>query len=764
MKTLLKLTFASILMLMISVSLFSQETYKVTLKLWKPQPDEVYLQESVKKITTDKAVTGVALFNDKCFLIIDKKIWKLENDVPVADPVSPDGVKRIISAGGDLWALGSKGLFRLKENKWLQIDSREFFDICMHLGKVHAATTDEIFRIEGDKLVSLKPAGGYNSSDMTVIMEDGSQVHAEPVRLGPITRIGSYSGTLYVLEPGKLIMFDGLMVNRDFVDWGSLPSNKTHDMLCYGNRIYISTEKGLGVLRGAAISSIKGTDGLPVENTTCLAPGFDGDLWIGTTDGLIRMLQDDWHYFGAEQWLPGKNVNCVATGKNIVYAATDKGISILKYEPFTLLKKASYFERHIDEWGHKRLGFIHQLYKSGDSWIREISDNDGGNTAPYLAAMSYKYAVTGDLKARKEAVDAFNAMIWLQRITNTDGFFARAIYSPEGDEDQMATQGSGGLPAKWYRSKDGKWHWKGDTSSDEVTSHFYAVSIFYDLAAEGKEKEMAKEHLRRIAAYIQDNGWVFKDMDGKATRWGHWNPEYLLRPYGFVDRGLNGLESLMYMQTAYSLTGDKKFKAGLDQLIKWGYDQNTIRQKNTFPPEAIAPWDDDLAFESYNTILRYTTDPVLRSVLLRSFERTWEVKRMYHTPWFNFSYGSLTGNDCELDKSVKSMREEKLERIEYSYRNSERSDLYLEPGYVSYEGAKRAFSPRESSGGTSMDGGAGGRVVRQPTEFLRDYWMARYYGLIEAPEVKDTELVSVKPSGMDQGAKPFKGPARPVLY
>jgi hypothetical protein len=765
MKTILKFVVASILIVLISGSLSSQELNKVNLKLWKPQPDDVYMQESAERIVTDNAVTAIAFHNNLCFSVIGEKIWKLEGDLPVIDQGSPEGVERLLSAGGDLWALASSGIYKLKENGWEQIDKRVFVDICVHQGKVHGATTDEIYCLDNEKFVSIKPAGGYNSSDMTVIMEDGTQVHAEPVRLGPITRIESYSGTLYVLEPGKLVLFDGLMVNRDFVDWGSLPSAKTRDMLSYGSRLYISTERGLGVLRGAAISVIKGTDGLPVENTTCLTPGFDGDLWIGTTDGLVRMLPGEWQYFGADQWLPGKNINDIAIGINDVYVATDKGITILKYEPFTLMKKASYFERQLDEWGHKRLGFIHRLYKQGDQWIREISDNDGGHTAPYLAAMSYKYAVTGDRKAREEAADAFNAMIWLQRITNTDGFFARAIYSPEADEDKMSTQGSGGLPAKWYKTKDGKWHWKGDTSSDEVTSHFYAVSLFYDLAAEGNEKEMAKEHLRRIASYIADNGWILKDMDGKATRWGRWNPEYLLRPYGFVDRGLNGLESLMYMQTAYALTGDKRFKAGLDQLIKWGYDQNTIRQKNTFPPEAIAPWDDDLAFESYNTILRYTTDPVLRSVLLRSLERTWEVKKMYHSPWFNFSYGALTGNDCDLERSVKYLREEKLDRIEYNFRNSDRNDLFMEPGYTSYEGAKRAFSPRESSGGTSPDGGAGGQAVNQPSEFLRDYWMARYHGFILAPAAKDPELISVKPSvSGNKGAKPYNGPGRPVFY
>ena len=45
------------------------------------------------------------------------------------------------------------------------------------------------------------------------------------------------------------------------------------------------------------------------------------------------------------------------------------------------------FQSWLDEWGHKRLGFIHTLYKKDGVWVREVSDNDGGHTTPYLAAM-----------------------------------------------------------------------------------------------------------------------------------------------------------------------------------------------------------------------------------------------------------------------------------------------------------------------------------------------------------------------------------------
>ncbi len=734
-------------------------------KCWNPQPDAVYLQETADRIMTGQPVTGIGTDGTSCYAILGGSLYIIDGSSLKEEKGSPDGVRRLVSAGGSLWALATGGVYRHLSGMWQKTDNREFVDLCVHNGIVHGATRDDILKLENGRFVSVKPAGGYNSSDVTVMMEDGTQVHAEPVRPGPILRIASHTGCLYILEPGRLVQFDGLMLNRDFIDWGTLPSKQTKDMINAGSRLFVATEKGLAFLRGASLSSVRGVNGLPVENTTCLTQGFEDDLWIGTTRGAVRMLRSGWQYFGKDLWLPGDHVNAIATGDKTVCIATDKGITRLRYEPYTLLKKASFFERHMEEWGHKRLGFIHMLSRKGDKWIRKISDNDGGNTATYLAAMCYKYAVTKDETAGKEAVESFKAMMWLERITGTDGFFARAIWSPEGDDDEMDKEGSGGLPAKWYRTKDGKWYWKGDTSSDEVTSHFYAVSLFYDLVAEGKDKEAAGKHLERIASFILKNGWMLKDMDGKPTRWGHWEPEYLLRPYGYTDRGLNGLEALNFMETAFHVTGDNKFIKGKDVLISWGYDENTIRQKNVFPPEAIAPWDDNLAFESYNTILRYATDPGLRSILLRSLERTWEIKRIDHNPWYNFTYGLFTGNDCEPDQAVKYLKDYRLDCTEYNFSNSERDDLYPEPGYTSYEGSPRTFSPGESGAPSQSDGGHNGLTVKEPTDFLRDYWMARYYGFILPPVVSDPDLTSVKPGTYgNQGANPYTGPLRPVLY
>ncbi len=740
-------------------------------RLWEPVADTPFLQEIGEKVFTDKPVTALALYQSQLYCVVGGKTQVLRNGKVQDMTGGPAGVRRLRSLDGALWAAADGGTYRFDGTAWQQVDKAGFVDLCFHLGRVYGATRDDLFRFESGHFVNLRPASGYLSSDDAEFTEDFQQVLADPVQIGPIDRIASYSGTLYMLRPGALALLDGKTFVPDPVDWGMLPSPVTRDLLAQGSRLYVATDRGLGVLRGMALTALRGTDGLPFEDTTCLAEGFDHDLWIGTSRGAIRKIGDRFHYFGAHHWLPGDYVRDIAVGEHVVYIATDAGLGIIHYEPYTLLKKAAYFQRELEDWRFKRLGFVHRLYWSSDrdGWLREISDNDGGNTAHYLAAMTFKYAATGDEQARQEALEAFQAMIWLGDITGKRGFIARAIWSVKGDKGERSTRGSGPLPAKWYPTSDGLWFWKGDTSSDEVDAHFYAVSLFHDLAAKGREKDRARQHLADMASHIIDNGWVLRDMDGKPTRWGRWNPEYLLRPYGYESRGLNGMEAQGFMQTAYALTGDAKFKAGLEQLLKWRYHTFTVRQKLTFPPEAVVPWDDELAFQCYHPLLRYATDSELRSIYLRSLERSWEVMRMQQLPFFNFVYGSLTGNDCETPQAVQHLREWSLDLVNHSYHNSHRADLAPQRAYVPYGGGTRALSPREtepkwgSRSALQYDGGEDGKGVTPPIGWLEDYWMGRYYGFIQAPVTKDPDLAAIKSRpAKPSGAQEYGGPPRPV--
>ena len=753
-------------------TMFAQRTAPPANPLYEQIADDVFLQEIGHKISTDGPVTDIVANGEQVYALIAGQVFLVSDASlePIAD--APSEVTRLFALAGRIWCVTADATYLLRTGTATRVLDEPAVDMCMHLAGIHAATSTDIYRFTDGEFKSVQPEGGWLSSNTTMIMEDGIQILADPVRLGPIRGMVSYSGTLHLLRPDGIVLLEGPVLQSEPVDWGSLPSPVHRDVLTHGSRLVVATDRGLGVLRGAALTSVQGDDGLPFEDTTCLATGFARDLWIGTTGGAIRQLDGEFHFFGADHWLLDNHVHAIAVvdATKSVFVATDRGIGVIRYEPYTLRKKASVFEKSVAARGHKRLGFVHKLYWSDpdQKWLREVSDNDGGHSSHYLGAMAFKYAVTGDVAAQQEAIDTFEALVWLQTVTGTDGFFARAIWADGIDQGKRSTRGSGGLPAKWYEAAEGPWLWKGDTSSDEVNAHFYAVALFHDLVAEGPQKQRAAEHLARIAKHIIDNGWVLRDMDGQPTRWGRWDPDYLLRPYGFEARGLNGMEAQAYMWTAYKLTGEKTFRQGLDQLLDWRYHTYTVREKMTFPPESVVPWDDELAFRCFHPMLTYCDEPYLRSIYLRALTRHWEVMRMQKVPYYNFMYGGLTGNDCEARQAVEHLRAWSLETVSHSYRNSHRADLQVEPGYTPYMGGTRAISPREtgsmwgSRSALHYDGGGGGRIITPPIGWLEDYWMGRYYGMIAAPTVTEPALLEADVPDTT-GAAAYAGPPRPPL-
>ena len=727
---------------------------------WQPVRDDIFLQEVGRKVNAPAALTSVAVFENKVFAGSANGLFQLRDSELTEVSAVRQPVRRLVVAKAGLWVLTSGDLFRLQNNSWEKISSEPVADVCEHLGEVVVARDHGLWRLRDSKLEPL------TSSQSPF----------------PITRVVSYSETLYLHGPGRLTIFDGARIGARNVwnwsaeqvwDWGELPSLNTRDVLSLGSRLYLATDRGLGVLRGMALTSLRGEDGLCYEDTTCLAKGFGGDLWIGTSRGAIRHTAGEFHYFAGRRWLPDDRVNAIASNERAVFIATDAGLGIIEYDPCTLLKKAAFYERHLEEWGQKRLGLVHKLEwdEPLKQFVREAGDNDGGYSCDYLAAQSYRYAVTKEPEARREATNTFHAIRWLEAMTGIQGFPARSVWA-RNEVGHKAAHGSGEAAAEWHDTKDGLFEWKGDTSSDEICAHFYAMAIFLELAAQGEEIQQAKTFLSRVAGHMMDRGWKLIDLDGLPTRWGRWDPEYFGKAgEGNAARGLNGLEILSFIKTAEALTGEPRFAQGYQKLVKLGYPDYTLRQKCTFPPGDVLQFLDHLAFLCYPNLLKYETDPTLRSIYRRSFERSWEIERIEQLPWFNFIYGSLTGNDCEVEPAVAHLREWPLDLVIYSYQNSHRADLRAPSGYVAYSGGKRAFSPRErepmlwDNWTMKADGGTGGNDVVQPASWLLAYWMGRYYGFIEPPRVTDPALLGVERSrGRVLGAKPYSGPPRPNAF
>ncbi len=717
--------------------------------LWEPIADEVYLQEIPQLFPTDSPLTAVAIHDGQVWAADHSGLLTADGNELIRRPGVSGAIRILKSMSGHLYAAGPSGLWCRQNGSWEQLTDRSVADFCLHDGRLVAAIDRQLFAVQDRQLTALNEP---TARDATVLGVD------------------SWSGTLYVHDGRRVGLLEGRRITYDGIaDWGTLERGCViRDIHAAGSRLFVATSEGLNVLRGATWYHIDGDDGLCYHDTTCLATGFDRDLWIGTNRGAIRRVRDEYQFFGYQRWIPHDSVTAVACGSGRVCLATRGGLSIIRYEPYTLAKKAAYYERWLREWGMKRLGFVHSLLLENGRWVREVSDNDVGYSSHYLAARCFEYAVTGSEQAREEAVDMMRSVKWSEEITPLDGFPARSIFAVGEDAHQSST-GSGGLPAEWHRTEDERWEWKGDTSSDEVDAQIYATVVFLNLAAREEDRDWAVDHLHRVVGHIVDNGFVLRDVDGKPTRWARWDPDYLQTPYGYYARGLNGMEAFSYLTTALHFTGDEKFARAKQFHRQQGYLSDILRQKITFPPQEFTIFDDRLAFFAYFPLIQYETDPSLKSVWRRSLERSWEIKRSEAVPWFHFLYGALTGNDCETQQAVEHLRGWPLDLRRWSWTNSHRDDLHMPPGYREYSERPRPLNPRETAPNRwdadfmRLDGPDGGRVVSDPGGWLEAYWMGRYYGMITAPQTDDPVLTTVPERNLSVGAAPYNGPPRPPL-
>jgi hypothetical protein len=710
--------------------------------------DEVYLQETSRHIVTKHPLTAVAIYAGQTYVGDQEGLWTVQGEALQRQADGPQrAVSRLKVLDDALWVIASDGLWKFNRRSWIKVGEASVADLCLHNGRVIVAGNG-LFAVDGNVL---KPLLKQQRAALRGIV--------------------SHAGSLYVHTGQQLAVLGGDRLSPQSVaDWGTLPPGATiREMISLGNRLVVATNKGLAILRGMTWYIIHGEDGLPYENTTCLAPGFADDLWIGTARGAIRNVDQQYQYFGYQRWIPHDKVNAIACGDRATIIATDGGLGIIEYEPYTLAKKAAWFERWLDEWGQKRLGFIHSLSRKDDEWVRGVSDNDVGYSAHYLAGLCFKYAVTKDPAARAEAVDMMKSVKWSEEITGIDGFPARSVWAV-GEPGHKEMSGSGGYPAEWHPTPDGRWEWKGDTSSDELIAQVYVSMVFLELVAGPQERPWAVEHLNRVIGHIVREGFVLRDLDGKPARWSRWDPEYLLRPEGTQDRGLNALQAFSFLETAAHFTHDAKFTAAEKQILAWGYADHILRQKITFPSAAFTHFDDRLAFLAYFPLLTYETDPALRTRWLRSLERSWEIKRIEGLPWFNFIYGATTGQECENDRAVAFLRETPLDMRQYSFFNSHRADLKKVPqGYRMYAERVRPLSPREAAlhrwdgDFFSADSDSKGSSVEDCGGWIEAYWMARYFGFLTPPKATDLELTSVPKRRLQLGAKPYSGPPRPRL-
>ena len=487
----------------------------------------------------------------------------------------------------------------------------------------------------------------------------------------------------------------------------------------------------------------------------------DGKKYFATNTGIITLVEGKISYFSYGVWLMHPTVKKITVSDNgTIAAVTPRGISVITSKLMTLEEKADYYDKMAVKYFTRNEGYqvSRELRKYGDldsGWLPN-SDNDGLFTGVYCASQCFRYKVTGSEEAKANAKRAVEAMIKLTEVTGKPGFTARATrYS---HEENFLT----GVREEWHVCEDNpECEWLGETSSDEMTGHYFAYGIYYDLVADEDEKKKIADVVKTITDHILDNNFHLTDVDGIPTTWANWEPDLLNNDdRWYFERGTNSLEILSFLKTTYHVTGDEKYNQVYDMLIKkHHYAMNCMQYK--CEDAHVAHIDDQLDFINIYPLLVYTDDAAQAEIFKMGLTHHWEYERCERSPFFNIVYGALTENYCDIENAAKSLSEMTLDLIRWPVFNSHRKDIVWDteqeemgiPAQLKYaleysarvlmhydgnqlicdSGAEEFIDINNKSVNRTLtlpSTNADGMRAMMPYIYLLPYWMGRYYNLL----------------------------------
>ncbi len=648
----------------------------------------------------------------------------------------------VLSVAGDaVWAGNRKGVFRLQNSTMTRVGPTE--------GPISV-----LFK-SADVVYALGPLGMWLCKNNTTIKQ------SYPIARSVRAAIADHKGGIWVASDVGLYHIINEQVQH-YADTGTLISAYVKGLAFDGKqRLWCGGLGGVSILqKDQKTQTIRPSEGLPSIYVNCVKQSPDGVMWTGTDVGIVRYAPDGTHTLRfSRRWLLNDKVNDICfDAAGTAWIATAKGVSAIHQKQMTLADKEKYFydvtmQRHVREpWivGQCRLPNPEDVTQ----WEPEDDDNDGEYGGNYLAMESFRYAVTKDNDAKEKAKKTFDFLKTLREITGLDGFFARTIvpvswgnnvhdanrkYSPaELAEELVKEPRFKAVETRWHLSKDGKWLWKGDTSSDEWCGHMIGYFFYYELVADKKEKQVVARHVAKLVDHLIKHNFNMIDIDGTHTRWSVWSPDHLNRdPEWMPDRNQNSMELLTFLKLAYYMTGENKYQQHYLRLIKEEHyleNMDKILQQN---PAWFIYFDVVLQMYLYPILLHCEKDPVLLTFYEDHMDRWMEQRKEDKNPLINFFYSYARNKKIELATSVEFLRDTPLDLVNWGIDHRKREDIRIVHAPVLDDVQVSELPPASIRATVRWDKNPWAAVngqtntEREPVFWLLPYWMGRYLKMID---------------------------------
>lgn len=177
----------------------------------------------------------------------------------------------------------------------------------------------------------------------------------------PVSRLVVTSKALW------LISSQGLHRNQSGL-WMKISDQPANDVAEHLGEVIVAAGRRLWRVAGDRLKPVTGKES-PFNLTRVVS--HNETLYVQGPENLTLFAGDrfgsrnvwNWGSQSVSDWgeLPSRTLRDLLSQGSGLYIATSKGLGIIDYEPFTPAGKAAHYERHLEEWGQKRLGLVHKL-------------------------------------------------------------------------------------------------------------------------------------------------------------------------------------------------------------------------------------------------------------------------------------------------------------------------------------------------------------------------------------------------------------------
>ncbi len=318
------------------------------------------------------------------------------------------------------------------------------------------------------------------------------------------------------------------------------------------------------------------------------------------------------------------------------------------------------------------------------------------HTGAYLAALSFRFAVTQDPEVRAWADKVFEGILMLEKVTGQSGCVARSFNKTDEPNWHEETYF---FPMEWHESTAMPgYRWMGDLSSDQFTGLMFGLTTYWDLCADDAHKAAVSQFVSRMVGRCIENNFRIVDSDQKMTLWGNFCPD-------LPHEKLNSLIILSHLKAAEHVHESPVYKTAYNRLItRYHYDDEAILAKVLWPERWRNGSDDMLAAMAFYNLMRFETDASLLQKYRMGLNRHWFLWNDENNPFYDMLFEVLT-----TEKTVDDDTRAALQAMQ------------------GFERVRATFEIPTADGVSRVESEEEGNA----TFMILNYWFGRYYGFVD---------------------------------